>query len=784
MVMIESMKRWRTQDTDDQTVENLRLALGLSPIAAKVLASRGFEDPEEASAFIRIGLESWHDPFLMKDMDKAVDLIQKHIRTNSRIAVYGDYDADGVTSTTVLMKALLSLGADAFHVIPNRFRHGYGPNTDLFREVYERGASLIVTVDNGISGNEQVAAAKEMGMDVIITDHHEPGEVLPEADAIIHPRHPEGNYPFGELAGVGVALKVAHALTGDFPADSLMFGAIGTVADLVPLHGENRLIVKMGLEKLRKTSNPAVKALCSVSDVRQPEINEETIGFAFGPRINALGRLGDAEPAVRMFLTEDAGEASMLASQLNDRNKERQKMVAAIADEAIAQIEDTYGDAVPHALIVAGEGWNPGVVGIVASRITEKYYRPTIVLALDPEKGIAKGSARSIEGFHMYRELKKNADIVPHFGGHPMAAGLTLPIGNVDLLRENLIRQGEETLTEEDLIPTLDVDVRLSLDEVDVASIESLAELGPYGVGFAKPVYCLPDLSVESSRKIGSMKNHLKLSVSDGAGTLDVVGFGLGHLEDELTPDARVSVAGDLQINEWNGRKKPQLMLKDMKSDGWQLFDVRGERLLSRWLPNIPQDAVFVAFRKESVRKFRADTGKAIVQPAGLDPSRSSTLVLLDLPSSLEELEGLLSSCGPSRIYAHFHVPESRYFMGIPDRKQFGWYYSFLKQQGRFHVMREGERLAKHKGWSRDSVIFMTKVFFELGFVTMEDGLASVVDSPPKRDLSESESYSGLERQINIEQSLLYSPYQELRQVIGSILDAPETAKEEQQLWI
>ncbi|MCM3086638.1 single-stranded-DNA-specific exonuclease RecJ [Bhargavaea ginsengi] len=782
--MIESMKRWRTQDTDDRTVENLRLALGLSPIAAKVLASRGFEDPEKASAFIRIGLESWHDPFLMKDMDKAVDLIQKHIHTNSRIAVYGDYDADGVTSTTVLMQALLSLGADAFHVIPNRFRHGYGPNTDLFREVYERGCSLIVTVDNGISGNEQVAAAKEMGMDVIITDHHEPGEVLPEADAIIHPRHPEGNYPFGELAGVGVALKVAHALTGDFPADSLMFGAIGTVADLVPLHGENRLIVKMGLEKLRKTSNPAIKALCSVSDVRQPEINEETIGFAFGPRINALGRLGDAEPAVRMFLTEDAGEASMLASRLNDRNKERQKMVAAIADEAIAQIEDTYGDAVPHALIVAGEGWNPGVVGIVASRITEKYYRPSIVLTLDPEKGIAKGSARSIEGFHMYRELKKNADIVPHFGGHPMAAGLTLPIGNVDQLRKNLIRQGEETLTDEDLIPTLDVDVRLSLDEVDVASIESLAELGPYGVGFAKPVYCLPDLSVESSRKIGSMKNHLKLSVSDGAGTLDIVGFGLGHLEDELTPDARISVAGDLQINEWNGRKKPQLMLKDMKSDGWQLFDVRGERLLSRWLPNIPHDAVFIAFRKESIRKFRADTGKAIVQPAELDPSHSSTLVLLDLPSSFEELEGLLSSCGPSRIYAHFHVPESRYFMGIPDRKQFGWYYSFLKQQGRFHVMREGERLAKHKGWSRDSVIFMTKVFFELGFVTMENGLATVVDNPPKRDLSESESYSGLERQINIEQSLLYSPYQELRQVIGSILDAPETAKEEQQLWI
>lgn len=782
--MIESMKRWRTQESDAGVAEKLRQALDLSPIAAKVLASRGFTDPEKASAFIGIGQESWHDPFLMKDMDRAVELIHKHIRSGSRIAVYGDYDADGVTSTTVLMKALLSLGADAFYVIPDRFKHGYGPNTDLFRETYERGASLIVTVDNGISGNVQVAAAKEMGMDVIVTDHHEPGEVLPVADAIIHPRHPEGNYPFGELAGVGVVLKVAHALTGEFPADSLIFGAIGTVADLVPLHDENRLIVKAGIGKLRQTSNPAVRALCGVSDVRQQDINEETIGFAFGPRINALGRLGDAEPAVRMFLTDDAAEASLLAAQLNDRNKERQKMVASIADEAIAQIEDTYGDAVPHVLTVAGEGWNPGVVGIVSSRITEKYYRPSIVLALDQEKGIAKGSARSIEGFHMYRELKKNADLVPHFGGHPMAAGLTMPIEHVGNLRENLIRQGEEALTEEDLIPTLDVDVQLTLDEVDIASIESLAELGPYGVGFAKPVYCLPDLSVESSRKIGSMKNHLKLSVSDGANTLDVVGFGLGHLEDELTPDARISLAGDLQINEWNGRKKPQLLLTDLKSDGWQLFDVRGERLLSRWLPSIPDEAVFVAFRKESVRKFRADTGKEIVQAADVDPARSRTLVLLDLPDSLDELEALLGSCAPTRIYAHFHVPESRYFMGIPDRKQFGWYYTFLKQQGSFHVMREGERLAKHKGWSRDTVIFMTKVFFELGFVTMENGLAAVTGNPPKRDLSESETYSGLERRINIEETLLYSPYQELRRVIGSILDAPETAREEQQLWI
>ncbi|WP_052455873.1 single-stranded-DNA-specific exonuclease C-terminal domain-containing protein [Bhargavaea cecembensis] len=365
-----------------------------------------------------------------------------------------------------------------------------------------------------------------------------------------------------------------------------------------------------------------------------------------------------------------------------------------------------------------------------------------------------------------------------------MAAGLTLPIENVETLRENLIRQGEETLTDEDLVPVLEIDVRLSLDEVDIPSIESLRELAPFGIGFSKPVYGLAGLSVESSRKIGAMKNHLKLTVTDGHSQLDVVGFGLGHIEDELTPDAKISLAGDLQINEWNGRKKPQLLLKDLKSSGWQLFDVRGERVLSRWMPSIPADALFIAFRKENAAKFRADTGKDILICSQIEPTDAKSVVLLDLPETLEELEGLLGSCSPARVYAHFHVPESRYFMGLPDRKQFGWYYTFLKQRGSLHVMREAERLAKHRGLSRDTIIFMTKVFFELGFVTMENGFAVCVPDPPKRDLSESESYQGLERQIGIEQALLYSPYMELRRVIGAILDAPDTAREEQQLWI
>ncbi|MGE6367567.1 single-stranded-DNA-specific exonuclease RecJ [Planococcus kocurii] len=688
----------------------------------------------------------------------------------------------GVTSTTVMMTVLQDLGADVSFMIPNRFKHGYGPNSELFQQAFDQGTKLIVTVDNGISGIEQVDFANALGMDVIISDHHDIGDQLPNALAVVHPRHPQGHYPFGELAGVGVAFKIAHALYEEIPDHLIELTAIGTVADLVPLHGENRIFVKEGLAALIDSPSPAIAALCEVSGVKQQDITDETIGFMFGPRINAIGRLQDADPAVRMFLTEDPAEARSLASGLDVLNKERQAIVKKISEEAMQQVEQRYPDGVPHVLVVAQEGWNPGVVGIVASKLTEKFYRPSIVLSVDPETNKAKGSARSIEGFHLYNELAKNRDILPHFGGHPMAAGMTLAASDVDDLRERLNKQAEISLTEEELLPVVNIDIPLRLDEIDITAIESMRLLAPFGMGFAKPKFYLEGVHVASIRKIGAAQNHLKMELTQQAASIDAVGFGLGSVGDELTPDVKIDVIGDLQVNEWNGRKKPQLMVEDVRTDQWQLFDIRGIRQVSRWSKLIPKEnQVFLAFKEETPALFQSLLAQPICTVAQVKAMSGSKdhLVLLDLPESEEQLVSVLANMKPKRVYAHFHAKDSQYFEQIPTREQFKWLFSFIKKRGTFDFTKHCDELAKHKGWTRESLFFMLQVFFELGFVTLNNGITEIAQSPSKQDLSEAPIYKRREQQIALEQKLLYASYKDLKEWF----DATVSAKEEQ-IWI
>ncbi|WP_438311129.1 single-stranded-DNA-specific exonuclease RecJ [Sporosarcina sp. FA9] len=759
------MKKWTVERPNEKIVDVLKTELKIPRVHAKILVSRGITNSTEAKSFLHMDQMSMHDPYLLYDMEKAVTLINQAIKDNKRIAIYGDYDADGVTSISVLKTALKRLGADVFFVIPDRFVHGYGPNKDLFQEIYEQRASLIITVDNGVSGVDEVAFAKTLGMSVIITDHHEPGDVWPDADAVIHPRHPKGSYPFGDLAGVGVAFKLACALLEELPLDLLELVAIGTVADLVPLRGENRYFVKEGINRMRVSRRPAIQALTRVAGTMQADLTEESIGFMIGPRINAAGRLGDASPAVDLFMTDDITKATMLAEKMDSLNKERQALVTTMALEAEEIISEMYGEAIPNVLVIAKEGWNAGVVGIVASRLTEKYYRPSIVLSLDVEKGIAKGSARSITGFNMYEELTENAHILPHFGGHPMAAGMSLNSSDIMELRENLNRQSETSLTSEMLVPKLAIDVPLTIDEIDVKVLESLELLRPFGMGFIKPVYLLEDLSVKSIRKIGAAQNHLKLELTNGKDTIDAIGFGLGHIGDQLTPSVKLSVVGDLQVNEWNGNKKPQLLIRDLLSDEWQLFDLRGVHEQSRWLHTIPAKCTaFIAFQEQTVSHFKSSIKEGSIYEYGKDEIPDvDNIVFLDIPSNSSSLETVVKKLNPKRIYAHFHVPESKYFDGLPSREQFGWYYSFLKKQMNFDFVNKGKALAKHKSWNNDSVYFMTKVFFELGFVKIENGFTSVVEITGKRDLTEAPAYKERENQMKLEEQLVYAPYMDLK---------------------
>ncbi len=366
-------------------------------------------------------------------------------------------------------------------------------------------------------------------------------------------------------------------------------------------------------------------------------------------------------------------------------------------------------------LVVAGEGWNAGVVGIVASRLVELYYRPTIVLSLDSEKGTAKGSARSIDGFHLFNELAKNRDILPHFGGHPMAAGMTLPIEHVDELRARLDAQAKACLTEDQLTPVLNIDIPLKIDEISADAIEEIAKLGPFGTEFPKPVYVLEDVEIAAMRKIGAAENHIKMELTDGYEKLDSVGFHKGHLHDELTYGIKVSFIGDLQINEWQGRKKPQFMIEDVQTTEWQLFDIRGIRQTSRWLNTVPkEEATFIAFRPETVTYYQSLLGVPIlfVEATLANVSQTSYIVLLDLPQNVQLLENVLQKTAPSRIYAHFYMPDSQYFNGMPTREQFAWYYKFLKNRPAFPLNMHLPDLAKHTGWPLEALKFMTQVFF------------------------------------------------------------------------
>ena len=782
--MIESKKIWTIDRPDEDAVNLLMNELGLPSVHAKILVSRGLQDVDEVKSFLHMSKESLHDPYLLNDMAKSVERIKRAIESNEKITVYGDYDADGVTSVTVLSTALERLGANVDFAIPNRFEHGYGPNVELFKEIHESGTNLLITVDNGISGLEAIAYANTVSMDVIVTDHHEIGDKLPEAYAIIHPRHPESEYPFGELAGVGVAFKLACALLEEVPEDLYEIAAIGTVADLVPLQDENRFIVKEGIRRMRMSKRPGIQALAKVSGIEQNAMTEESLGFTIGPRLNAPGRLGSADDAVRLLKSENQAEAMMLAEQLDSLNKERQAIVKAIAEEAEQAVVDMYGDDIPEVIVIGGEGWNPGVVGIVSSRLTEKYYRPSIVLCVDNETGIAKGSGRSIAGFDLFKELSKNADILPHFGGHEMAAGMSLSVLDIVALRTRLNSQAKDVLTEDMLVPQLQIDVPLTIGEIDVTVLEGLELLRPFGMSFEKPVFLIENLTSSSIRKIGAAKNHLKMELSDGTDTLDVIGFGDGELADAISPGAILSITGDLQVNEWNGRKKPQMLLEDLLSDQRQLFDLRGINEPGRWMSVLPGKGTgIVAFQESTIAHFtQLLNGTAIHHFGSSEIPKMDYIVLLDVPEEEQQLQELIKSTNPKRIYAHFYIPESKYFEGVPSREHFGWYYSFLKKRGTFDLANQVQELSRHKGWKIDTIYFMTKVFSELEFVKIENGLAIILEDADKKQLTESAAYQKRERQIELEKMLVYASYKELKKWFDDLFE--QVVIREEQLWI
>lgn len=530
-----------------------------------LLAKRGIVTIEEAKQFLFPDWNHCYDPFLLKDMDKAIGLIQSAVDNHEKIMIYGDYDVDGITSTSILVKALSHLSPFVEYYIPDRMEEGYGINEGAIENIVKLGAKLLISVDTGITAISQVDKAKSLGLNVIITDHHECQEEVPKADAVINPKQIDCQYPFKSLAGVGVTYKLIQALaqrfnypTG-FVEELVEIVAVGTIADIVTLVDENRIFVYQAFLRYQQVKNIGLQALFQVAQIKPEKISAGTIGFQIGPRLNAAGRLGDAKRGVQLFLSQDAEEALCIAQELDDENKNRREMEERILREADAIILSHPEYMENKILVIAHEGWHHGVIGIVASRITEKYYRPTILLTI--EEGIASGSARSVEGFSIFDALYENKELMLKFGGHEMAAGMSLEEKNVERLREALQEYALHHMKEDTLIMKVRVDEIIAPDEISVKMIEELSLLEPYGMGNEEPKFLIQG-RLSAIRSMGSEGQHIKLTVTNNTKKLDLIAFHRKDLSDELEEAMEIQAVGTLQVNEWKELKNPQLIVK------------------------------------------------------------------------------------------------------------------------------------------------------------------------------------------------------------------------------
>lgn len=584
--MIQRRNRWQLADLSkeqEQLAEKLSEQLNIPTLVTKLLIKRGYDNPEAIQCFLNIDESRLYDPYLLSGMHEAVARIEQAKQNGEKVRIYGDYDADGVSSTSLLWYAFSEYGLDFDYYIPHRMLEGYGLNKLAIDKAKEEGITLIVTVDTGISAYEEVEYAKQIGVDIVVTDHHEPPEQLPKAVAVVNPKQAHCNYPFKGLAGVGVAFKLATALLEKVPLQWTGIAALGTVADLMPLEDENRIIVSYGLQELRKGGQLGFKALAEVSGIDITELNATNIGFGIAPRINAAGRLMHAKQAVQLLISTNEQEAIQIATELDELNKERQHIVEEMVNEAEAQWQHKVkqaklaGTKEPSVIVLAKEGWNVGVIGIVASKLLERYYRPVIILGIDGEKGYAKGSARSIDGFDLHAALTACDELLDHYGGHQAAAGMTLAIDKLSMLEQRLSELADQWLSDEDWIPKLTIDLCCNLEDITLDTISQLSLLEPFGMNNPSPRVWIKGASIADRRAIGKEGKHLKMLVKGNDHVLDIIGFGMGQLAANLELKQPIDIVGELSINEWNSVSKPQLQLHDVhfEKEGIKVFPTR-----------------------------------------------------------------------------------------------------------------------------------------------------------------------------------------------------------------
>ena len=556
-------RKWEICKNNKEQIEKLVKESNLSSLLASILINRNITTLQEVELFLNPTRNDFHDPFLMPDMDKAVERILKAIKNQEKVIIYGDYDVDGITSITVLKKFLAERGLNVGEYTPNRLDEGYGLNKKAIKTIQEQGYTLMITVDCGISGNEEIAYSMELGMEIIVTDHHEPGEEIPNCIAVVDAKRKDNKYPFNQLAGVGVVFKLIQAISIKLGLDAkeylkyLDIVCVGTISDIVPLVDENRVIAKLGLKLIPMTKNVGLRTL--IKSAGYQNIDSNSISFGIAPRINACGRMGAQEEALKLFLTNEQEEANKITEVLNEYNLERQQTEKTIFEQAIEQIEKTEKDK--PCIVLGQEGWHHGVIGIVSSKVTDLYFKPSILICFEGEEG--KGSGRSIPGFDLHEALMNCSTHIEKFGGHSMAVGINVKRKNFEKFKKDF-QEYAQSHGISDIIPVIKIDEETSLKEINLQTVKDLSLLEPYGEANKEPLFMIKNLKILAIRTLSEGK-HLKLKLGQDSYIIDAIGFGIGELAENYLIGDKLDVIGRLEINKFNETEQVQLVIKDIR---------------------------------------------------------------------------------------------------------------------------------------------------------------------------------------------------------------------------
>lgn len=556
-------KRWEFYEKDNEKIKKVQDEFQISRLLATILVNKGLEKNDEIEIFLNPRRNDFHDPYLMPDMKLAVDRIEKAIQNQEKVIIYGDYDVDGITSITVLKKFLADRGLMVDEYIPNRLDEGYGLNKTAIEKIVSEGYKLMITVDCGISGIEEIDYANSLGLETIVTDHHETSEILPNALAVVDAKRKDNKYPFNQLAGVGVVFKLIQALGIRFNLDEkeylkyLDIVCVGTISDIVPLIDENRVIAKLGLRLVEVTKNVGLRTLLNL--IGYKKIDSSAISFGIAPRINACGRMGHEKEALKLFLTDNIQEAQEISRKLNEYNKLRQDTEKKIFEEVLVKIEK--GEKDKPCIVLADEKWHHGVIGIVASKVTEMYYKPSILICYEGDEG--KGSGRSVPGFDLHEALTKCDKYVDRFGGHSMAIGISVSKDKFENFKKDFEEYANNSNIKE-LTPVIKIDEEITIKDMQTTVVNELNMLEPFGEANKMPVFMYKNLKINSIRALSEGK-HLKLTLKDDNLVIDAIGFNMGYLVDEYLLGDKVDIVGSLEINSFNGRETVQLNLKDIR---------------------------------------------------------------------------------------------------------------------------------------------------------------------------------------------------------------------------